>query len=74
MKTSALLLAAPITLTGSAPDRPNRSAARRDNNHQSSNRKDGGIGNVFLSLKLAKGEQLGEMAINGSGHGKGQEN
>jgi hypothetical protein len=31
-----------------------------------------GIGNVFISLGLAKGEQLGEMAINGSGQGKDQ--
>ena len=58
MKTSALLIAAPITF--SAPDRHNRSADRRD------------IGNVFISLGLAKGEQLGEMAINGSGQGKDQ--
>jgi hypothetical protein len=30
-----------------------------------------GHGNVVISRALAK-QQLGEMAINGSGHGKGQ--
>jgi hypothetical protein len=30
-----------------------------------------GLSNVFISLAVAK-QQLGDMAINGSGHGKGQ--
>jgi hypothetical protein len=30
-----------------------------------------GLSKVFISLAVAK-QQLGDMAINGSGHGKGQ--
>jgi len=48
----------PITLTSSAPTDRNRSADHRDNNHQSTNRKEG-HGNVLISLALAK-QQLGE--------------
>jgi hypothetical protein len=61
VKTSALLVAAPITLTGSAPDRHNRSADHPDNNHQSTNRKDG----AWQGLHLAS---AGEAATRRNGH------
>ena len=60
----------PITLTSSAPTGTTGAPTTETTIINPPTGKMG-HGNVFISLALAK-QQLGEMAINGSGHGKGQ--
>ena len=60
----------PITLTSSAPTDPTGAPTTETTIINPPTGKMG-HGNVLISLALAK-QQLGEMAINGSGHGKCQ--